>query len=57
MQSDVIESEVNNLLESFSDLSNEELKDLLDGEPGRLNAKLDELVHNSSMVSHFFIFF
>lgn len=51
MQSDVLESEVNNLLEAFSDLNNEELKELLDGDPAKLNAKLDELVNNSSMVS------
>ena len=48
--SDLIESEVNNLLEAFADLNNEELKELLDGDPAKLNAKLDELVNNSSLV-------
>lgn len=51
MQSDVIESEVNNLLEQFSDLNNEDLKELLEGDSTKLNTKLDELVNNSSMVS------
>ena len=50
MQSDVLESEVNNLLEAFADLNHEALKELLDGDPVKLNAKLDELVNNSSMV-------
>ena len=50
MQSDGIESEVNNLLEAFSDLNNEELKEMLEGDPAKLNAKLNDLVNNSSMV-------
>jgi len=50
MQSDVIESEVNNLLEQFSDLNNEDLKELLEGDSTKLNTKLDELVNNSSML-------
>ena len=52
MQSDGIEAEVNSLLEAFSELTNEELKEMImDDDPTKLNAKLDELVNNSSMVS------
>jgi hypothetical protein len=37
-------------LESFADFSNEELKELLDGDPIKLDNKLNELVNYSSMV-------
>jgi hypothetical protein len=57
MQSDIdsvsnnlLESEINNLMESFSDLSIDELKELLEGDQIKLDAKLDELINNSSMV-------